>query len=137
VEHPHAELARQVHAAIVSADLDAMRRLFTPDIVWHVGGRGPVAGDHRGIDGVIEMFARVYEMSEGSLAYDEHDVLADDEHAVALLTMRVTYAGRDVEDKVVHVCHVRDGLVSEVWAFNWAQHDLDEAMTEVIVRAGR
>jgi len=37
----------------------------------------------------------------------------------------------------VHVCHVRDGRISEVWAFQWAQHAIDDALTEVVVRAAR
>ena len=137
MDHPHAELARRVHSAIVSADLDAMRELFTSDVVWHVGGQGPLAADFKGIKPVLGLFGRLYDMADGTLAYDVHDVLADDEHAVVLLTLRATIAGRAVQDKAVHVCHVRDGRISEVWAFQWAQHAIDDALTEVVVRAAR
>jgi ketosteroid isomerase-like protein len=137
MEHPHAELSRSLHAAIESADLDAMRRLCTPDVVWHVSGRGPLAADHEGIRAVLSMFGRTYEMAGGTLSYDVHDVLADDEHAVVLLTVHADIAGRKLEDKAAHVCHVRDGQISEVWAFYWTQHALDDAMTEMIVRAAR
>jgi ketosteroid isomerase-like protein len=137
MEHPHAELTRQMTAAIVSADIQAMRQVFAPDVVWHVGGRGPLAADHRGFDAVVGMFARMYDMAEGTLSYDVHDVLADDEHTVALLTMRANIADRDIEDNVVHVCHVRDGRISEVWAYTWAQRAIDDAMIEVNVRAAR
>jgi len=140
MEHPHAELSRnvrRVHEAIASADLDVMRELFASDVVWHVGGHGPLAADFQGVKAVLGLFGRIYDMADGTLAYDVHDVLADDEHAVVLLTVRATMAGRDIEDQAVHVCHLRDGLISEVWAFQWAQDVVDDAMTEVIARAGR
>lgn len=54
-----------------------------------------------------------------------------------LLTSRMRVADRDVSNKAVHVCHVRDGRISEVWAFNWAQQDVDDAMTEAIARSAR
>jgi hypothetical protein len=134
---PNAELAGRVHAAIVSADLDAMRELFAPDVVWHVGGHGPLAADYQGVAAVLGMFGRTYDMAGGTLAYDVHDVIAGDEHTVVLLTVRASIAGRDLADKAAHVCHVRDGKVSEVWALHWDQAAVDDAMTEVIVRSAR
>ncbi len=137
MEQPNAELARRVHAAIASADLDTLRELFAADVIWHVGGRGPLAADYKGIRAVLGLFGRTYDMADGTLAYDVHDLLANDEHAVVLLTVRASIAGRDLADQAVHVCHVRDGRISEVWAFQWAQQAFDDAMTEVIVRAAR
>jgi ketosteroid isomerase-like protein len=64
-------------------------------------------------------------------------VLPSDERAITVLTKQVTYAGRHVETQAVHVGQVRDGRISEVWAYNWNQYALDDAMTEVIVRAAR
>jgi ketosteroid isomerase-like protein len=137
MENPHAELARRVHVAIASADLAALRELFTPDVVWHVGGHGQLAADHEGIDAVTGMFGRLYDMTEGTLSYDVHDVLANDVHAVVLLTVRATIAGRDLADRAVHVCHVRGERISEVWSLLWEQQGFDDAMTELIVRGAR
>lgn len=137
MQHPNIELAQSVHAAIASADLDVMQDLFAPDVVWHVGGRGPLAADYEGVSAVLDLFGRLYDMADGTLAYDVHDVLADDEHAVVLLTVRARLASRDLADNAVHVCHVRDGHISEVWAFQWTQDAVDDAIIEVIARAGR
>jgi ketosteroid isomerase-like protein len=135
--HPNADLASRLHLAIVSADLDAMRELFAPDVIWHVAGRGPLAADYQGIGAVLDLFGRLYDMADGTLAYDVHDVVADDVHAVVLLTVRASIAGRDLADKAAHVCHVLDGRVSEVWAYHWDQRGIDEAMTEDVVRSAR
>ena len=133
----NAVLASRVHAAIVSADLDAMRELFAPDVIWHAGGRGPLAADYEGIGAVLGMFGRLYDMADGTLAYDVHDVIASDEHTVVLLTVRASIAGRGLADKAAHICHVRDGRVSEVWELHWDQAAVDDAMTEDVVRSAR
>lgn len=135
--YQNAELASRVHAAIVSADLDAMRELFAPDVIWHVSGHGPLAADYEGIGAVLGMFGRLYDMADGTLAYDVHDVVASDEHAVVLLTVRASIAGRGLADKAAHVCHVRDGRVSQVWALHWDQRAVDDAIIEYVVRSAR
>jgi ketosteroid isomerase-like protein len=99
--------------------------------------QGPLTADHRGFEAVIGLFARSYEMANGTLSYEANDVPASVERAITLLTKRVTYVSRPVETQAVHVGQIRDGRISEVWAYNWDQYSLDDAMTEVIVRAAR
>lgn len=38
--------------------VDSVVELLAGDIVWHVPGRSPIAGDHRGIEEVIAYFER-------------------------------------------------------------------------------
>ncbi|HET9896713.1 MAG TPA: hypothetical protein VFQ44_17420 [Streptosporangiaceae bacterium] len=64
-------------------------------------------------------------------------MIAGNEHTVVLLTIWASIAGRDLAGKAVHVCHVRHGKVSEVWALHWDQAAMDDAMTEVIVWSAR
>ena len=44
-----------------------------------------------------------------------HDVLANDEHAVALYTARGERAGKQLNDNEVQIYHFRDGKMSEAW----------------------
>ena len=50
--HPNEELLRNGYAAFEKGDLDTLRGLFADDIVWHSPGKGPLACDYRGIDGM-------------------------------------------------------------------------------------
>ena len=113
--HPNEELLRNGYAAFEKGDLDTLRGMFSADIVWHSPGRGPLAGDYRGIDQVFGLFGRVVELSGGTFRNDIHDVLADDEHAVALVTAHGQREGKTLEDNQAHVFHVTDGIVTEVW----------------------
>ena len=51
--HPNEELVRKGYDAFNRGDVDTLRELFDPEIVWHFPGRSPLAGDHRGPDAVV------------------------------------------------------------------------------------
>jgi ketosteroid isomerase-like protein len=61
-----------------------MQSLVAEDTVWHIPGRGPLAGDHHGRDAVFEMFGRLVQASEGTFDQRLLDVLTSEDHAVAL-----------------------------------------------------
>ena len=83
-EHPNAEPIRQSFEAFARGDMAGMRSLVAENTVWHIPGRGPLAGDHYGRDAVFEMFGRLVQASEGTFTQELHDVAASDDHAVAL-----------------------------------------------------
>jgi len=125
--HPNEDLVREGFAAFGRGDIDALRdRYFAGDIRWHVPGRGPVAGDYEGVAQVVEFFGRLVELSGGTLRLELHDVLANDEHAVALYTVRAEREGRRLEDNTVNTFHMRDGRVTEVWTNTTDLYATDE-----------
>lgn len=108
---------RRGYEAFGKGDLDTLRELFSPDIVWHAGGDNAISGDYKGIDEVFGMFMKLFEMTDGSMEQDVHDVLANDEHAVALTRLTASRPdGRTVDMNQAAVFHM-DGQqrVSEAW----------------------
>jgi uncharacterized protein len=122
--HPNEELVREGVAAFQRGDLEALRDGYlAADVRWHVPGRGPLAG----ADQVIGLFVRVFEVTGGTYRIELHDVLANDEHAVALLTTRGERDGRQFTDNAVIVQHIKDSRAAEVWHHAsdlYAQDDL-------------
>jgi ketosteroid isomerase-like protein len=55
--HPNEELVRRAFDAFTKGDVDTIRELTDQDAVWHTPGRGPLAGDYRGIDEILGFFA--------------------------------------------------------------------------------
>jgi ketosteroid isomerase-like protein len=45
-----------------------------------------------------------------------HDALANDEHEVAMITVRAERAGKQLNENTVLIYHFRDGKISEVWS---------------------
>lgn len=61
------------------------------------------------------MVHQLIEASEGTLQIHLHDVLANDEHTVALQVTTAQRARRSLRDNVVYVYHLRDGRIVEAW----------------------
>jgi ketosteroid isomerase-like protein len=125
--HPNEDLIREGFAAFGRGDTDAMQKqFFTEDIRYHVPGRSVISGDHEGTDQVLQMFARIFELTGGTFSFELHDVLANDEHAVALFTTHGERAGKKLNNNMVQTYHFRDGKVSEIWAHQFDDYAVDE-----------
>jgi ketosteroid isomerase-like protein len=125
--HPNEDLVREAFAAFGRGDIDALRdQYFADGIRWHLPGRSPLAGDYDGIGQVMEFFGRILELSGGTFRTELHDVLANDEHAVALYATVAEREGRRLEDNNVSTFHIRDGKAAEVWTQVTDMYAIDE-----------
>lgn len=125
-EHPNAAIFRRGYEAFTAGDMDTLRALFDENIVWHNGGRSRLSGDRHGIDETLGFFLELMQVSNGTFHLDVHAVMADEEHAVALVTSHQEIGGTKYEDLGSHVVHVKNGKVTESWYFNWNPYQLDE-----------
>jgi ketosteroid isomerase-like protein len=125
-EHPNATLFRQGYDAFNRGDMDTIRTLFDPNVVWHVTGRNRLAGDKRGIDETLGFFLQLQQESGGTFRLDVHDIVANDEHAIALVSSHIEKGGKTIEDKGAHVVHIRDGKTVESWFFAENPYAFDE-----------
>ena len=125
-EHPNAAVLRKAYDAFAKGDMATLAELFAEDVVWHLPGRNPVSGVHRGRDAVFAAFAKFFELSGGTLKLDDHTILADDEHAVALNRATASRQGRHLDLLGADVFHVRNGRIVEFWAFSEDQRIDDE-----------
>ncbi|MEZ0241322.1 MAG: nuclear transport factor 2 family protein [Chloroflexota bacterium] len=112
-EHPNAALVRQMQSLLEQGDWTALDNLMADDIVWHEIGR---AEPRRGKQ---EMAPPPGEAeSEYEIKYDMHDVVANDDHTVLLGTATATRNGKTLVYKTAEIFHVRDGKITERWAFS-------------------
>ena len=126
--HPNEELLRRGYEAFSQGDLDTLRNeIFDQNMVLHVGGRNPLAGDYHGVDEVFGFFARVVELSSGTFQTQLHDTVANDEHAVGLSIASAQREGKSLEDaRGAEVYHVRDGRVTEAWFMTEDPYTFDD-----------
>jgi uncharacterized protein len=115
-EHSNVELTRRGYDAFAKGDLAALAELLADDAVWHVRGVGPLSGDYHGQNEIFGFFGRLAEETGGTFRLDVHDVLANDEHAVALCLLSASRGSKSVEIPVANVSHIRDGKVTEFWS---------------------
>jgi uncharacterized protein len=127
--HPNEDLVRRGYDAFGRGDMQLLRELFHPDIVWHAPGRSQLAGDHQGVDAVLGYFGQTMELTDGSFRVEVHDVVANDVHAVGLNSVHAERAGRTLEDNNTLVFHISDGKVTEVWQYWSDQYAADEVFS--------
>jgi uncharacterized protein len=125
-EHPNVARMKDGYAAFATGDFAVLNDLFADDLVWHVGGRSQIAGDYHGRDAVFGMFGKLMEITQGTFHQETHAVFADDEHAVALVIATAGRDGQSITGYDVHVCHMRDGKVTEFWTAATNQYAFDE-----------
>ena len=115
--HPNAETAQRAYSAFLAGDMEAMSEMMSDDIVWHAPGNNPLSGTYRGKEEVFGLFSKIGEMSDGPMELDIHDILANDDHVVALLEVRASRGERRLEARTAHIMHVVDGKLTEFWNF--------------------
>jgi uncharacterized protein len=87
-----AERLRRLHAAqgafyAGAPEAEAqLRALLDPAIEWHVPGENAIAGDYRGVEEVMEYFARRRDHAARSFRMHPGDVLTGEGDQVAVLT---------------------------------------------------
>ncbi len=114
-DHPHLVTFRRVYDAFSAGDMAALRDLFTGDVVWHTPGQHPLAGDYSGVDATLDSFEREQVASDGTYSVEVHDVLANDEHTVALLHAAAERGQKRLDQDYAIVFHFRESQVSEAW----------------------
>jgi ketosteroid isomerase-like protein len=115
VAHPNEELLRIGYQAVIENGITAVRDMFDDQIRWHVAGRHRVAGDYHGKRGVEDFWQKLVDHSDGTFHMEVHDVLANDNHAVALIKDRGRPKGKPWENNSIHVWHIRNGKLTEFW----------------------
>ena len=113
-DHPNAARIREVTAEIErTGDMSRSFDMVADDVVWHeIGSDEPV----RGKQALMERFAG---MPEGaSIKTQTHDIIGNDEHVIQLVTATATMGGKELVYRTAEIYHVRDGKVTERWAFS-------------------
>lgn len=113
-DHPNAAAIRDAfRRAEESDDIMSAMDMVDDDIVWHeIGSDEPIRGKQA-------LMERLAGMSEGvTIRTETHDVVANDEHAVQLVTATATMGDKELVYRTAEIYHVRDGKVTERWAFS-------------------
>ncbi len=113
-DHPNAAIIRAAAEEIArTGDMSLQFHLLDDDVVWHeIGNPEPI----RGKQALLE---RMSAMAEGAgITGESHDVVANDEHCVQLVTATATMGEQSLTYRTAEIYHMRDGKITERWAFS-------------------
>jgi ketosteroid isomerase-like protein len=130
-EHPNARLVEAFYVAqrrfyAGEDNAEELRQFLADDIAWHVPGRSPIAGDHRGQDDVLSYFADRRERAAATFRVQPHGMLADDERVVHFAGGRAQRGGRTWEWETIGVFRIEAGKIAECWLLPFDQYAFDE-----------
>ena len=115
-EHPNAELIRHGYQAFTAGDMVWLNEHLSENVEWHNPGNNAFSGTIKGREEVLAFFANSVQKVLPEI--EVHDVLANDTHAVGILTVRSVRQDNQESrvDKAVQVFHVdADGQAIESW----------------------
>jgi acyl-CoA thioesterase FadM/ketosteroid isomerase-like protein len=108
-------------------DLAAVGELLADDVVWHVPGSSPIAGDYRGSEAVTGYFRLRRELAGGAIRVTRGGEAHHEEALVQLADGRARLGGREVVWRTAGVYRVADGRIAEAWLVPLDQESFDRA----------
>jgi ketosteroid isomerase-like protein len=126
-EHPNVGLMQRYLDTFAEGDLDGLMDFFAPDVVWHVAGSHPLAGDYRGQQELLGYFRQARDETAGSLKLDPGSIMASDDHIAMFLRVTGERAGKRVDVEMAQAFTVdSNGKLAEFWSMADDQDALDE-----------
>ena len=111
-EHPMAAKYREGTKAMEEGRPEEAADMMADDIVWwQIGSAEPL----RGKQALMESMGQ---MGDWDIKVDLHDVIANDEHIIALVNATATKDGKTLTYKTAEIHHHKDGKITERWAFS-------------------
>src|SRR5688572_18719862 len=113
-EHPSATLIREGLRALNRGDIQAMADMLADDVEWHEIGR---AEPIRGKAALAALYSGAT-VPDSEITAELHDVVANDDHAIALVNATARRGSRTFDYRTAEIFHVRDGKIAARWAFS-------------------
>jgi ketosteroid isomerase-like protein len=124
VDERDVEMVRTGYGAFIAGDIEWLNEHMHENVVWHVAGSSPLAGEYRGREEVLAFLARSVQVAVPEFAI--HDIAAGEDHVVSML--EATWRrpdGETFESKAVQAFHVDGGKALESWFLVEDQAGLD------------
>ena len=107
--HGNEQFVREMYDAMARGDGRKLAQALTAETRWVMPGRGILSGTYTGPKEIFGLWKRIAELSGGGLHLELRDVLANDERAVALVSVRGRRADRELDERQVAVLEFADG----------------------------
>ena len=118
-EHPNVTTVNVMTKAIFNQDHDALAKIFTDDLVFHLRGPQPMAGDHAGLGGFLGALGSLFEMTNGQIQLDPQFCLGADGWAAEWEHATLGRKGDDetLESRNAFVYRFDGDRIAEMWMF--------------------
>ena len=119
-EHPNVMTINRMTKAVFDHDKETLAELFSEDILFHVRGSLPCAGDYRGVDGFLSALATLFNLTDGDVKLEQLLCVADGRWAVEWESAVYGRNGRTLETKDAFIYRFEGGRIDEIWMLDAA-----------------
>ena len=126
-DHPNVKIVNEMTTAIFEQDHDALARIFTDDFVFHLRGPDPMAGDHAGVGGLLEVVGSWFEATNGQIGLDQQFCIGADGWAAEWEHATLGRNGNTLESRNAFVYRFDGDRIAEMLMFLGAPRDEAEA----------
>jgi len=113
--HPNAELIMRSIKAWEEGDMETAASMIDDNVEWHeIGREEPI----RGKAALAERFQGAEAPGWKITGGEMHDIIAGDDHTVALVTAHAEWGDKTLDYKVAEIYHIKDGKITARWAFS-------------------
>jgi ketosteroid isomerase-like protein len=126
-EHRNVETVNSMTEAIFNQDHDALAKIFTDDVVFHLRGPHPMAGDHDGVGGFLGVVGSFFEATNGQIELDQQFCIGTDGWAAEWEHATLRRKGKTMESRNAFVYRFDDDRIAELWMFLGVLPDRAEA----------
>jgi ketosteroid isomerase-like protein len=116
-DHPNVTTVNNMTEAILNDDTDALSRIFTDDMVFHLRGPYRLAGDHKGVSGLLGAIGSIIEATAGDVKLDQQFCIGADGWAAEWEHAVLGRNGKTLESKNAFIYRFEGDRIAEMWMF--------------------
>ena len=129
-EHPNVATVNSMTTAIFNQDKDALAKIFTDNMRFHLRGPWDRAGDYDGVGGFLDVLGSMFEETGGDIVLDQLFCIGTDGWAAEWEHATLGRNGKKLESNNSFVYRFVDGRIAEMWMFLGMTPEAFAAWTE-------
>jgi ketosteroid isomerase-like protein len=109
------QVVKDGYAAFSAGDMDALRDLMVPDMVHNVPGDNAISGEYKGIDNVLGLYGKLFELTDGTMSVTLNSTTAKgDDHVIAKHTGKAERNGKTLDSDATLDFTIKDGKIARI-----------------------
>ena len=88
---------RRGYKAFGEGDMETLRSIYTPDVVQSQPGENQLSGEHTGVDNVLGLYGKLFELSGGTFVVTLKTVKTEGDKVVAVHSAKAEREGKTLD----------------------------------------
>jgi ketosteroid isomerase-like protein len=123
-EHPNVTTVNNMTTAIFEQDRDALAKIFTDDLQFHLRGPWDKSGDYTGVDGFLGVLGSMFELTGGDIKLEQLFCVGTDGWAAEWEHATLGHNGKTLHSNNAFVYRFEGERIGEMWMFLGADTDV-------------